>query len=840
MRVVATTLFVLSVVFSPLKAAQRGNAVCDVKQYGAVADGKTLDSGAINKAIEACSASGGGTVFLPAGIYVSGTVYLKSNITLYLDSGATLLGSKNIEDYKLIGTVGPAPIGRPVRVFVFGEGLTNVAIEGHGTIDGNKVYNEQLFREKTRVIRPEQMPGWFGTEVNRGPHAVVLTNCTRVRIEDIQVKDSSNFAFRVQSCRDLSIRGVTVHAGWDGFNINNSRFVTISDCNLQTGDDAFAGGGDEYVLISNCLLNSSCNAFRLGVNKHFKIVNCTIYSPGVYEHRTSHRHATLIGILIEVLGRPRPGSSAAARSIEDIMISNVSMQNVRCPFHISTLGTGVAMRDIFLSNIDVTGGGEESGVIRGDGKLPISDVTLSNVRITTVGGVTEPNFSSAAYGIECSNIKNLNVHDVAIQYEKADRRPALICDNVDKLVLENFQSKNPSEGNPPIELKEIRDVEARAFTPVYKGLRLNGQSENGRPVVGQTFKATVLVEGSKRDGLHRVDLQLGTETYSQWAWLRAGESKEVVFADLKCSEPGTLELAAGQFDRKLSVQPRPQGPNFILSDVRVPNFTLPPLSVSALVSNIGAEGGTHAVSLDVDGAVKTSEQVELPSGDSKQVALKVADLSPGKHEFRIGNSFPATIQIPGAVSPPYSVAGDGNCCYEFGGQNHFYVLAPRTRYEIADEYHAVFLARGLESEGVATVKIGNPSRLGTWWGRVGLIVRNAMADPKSGGYLVLASSASHGWSLQWDEDGDGMLDHHTDFDGYSVWPSWLKLIRRGDTFTGFYSTDHLHWMQVGSATLTGARAQLDVGMFAAAMTGEFSEFALQSGANEFHPSSGGR
>jgi Pectate lyase superfamily protein len=829
LRVIATVLFVAPLFVTSLVAAQTGNMpVCNVKQYGAVADGKTLDTRAINKAIEACAASGGGIVFFPAGGYVSGTVILKSNITLDLDSGATLIGSKNFEDYKLIGAAEWTPLAYPVRAFILGDGLTNVAIEGHGTIDGNKVYDAQLFREKTKVLRPEQMPGWVVSEVNRGPHTVALTNCTRVRIRDVRVKDSANYAFRIRSCQDVNIRGVSVQDGWDGFNVSGSKLVTISDCNVQSGDDSIAGGGNDHLLISNCLLNSSANAVRLiSGNKHVQISNCAIYGPGAYVHRSSEHHATLTGILIEPLHPLLP--RWPSDSIEDILVSDVIIQNVRRPFLISTRGSGIAMRDIALNNISVIGGGKEASVIRGDTKIPIANISLYNVRMVTVGGVTEPNFPSPAYGFECSNIENLEFHDVTVRYEDPDRRPALSCDTVENLVLDGLEAENPSEGNPPLELARIKRLRGTVLVPAYKALDFVPESGNSAPIAGQAFKATVQVQGSNQDGLYRVDLRLGTKSYSQWAWLRAGESKEIAFANVVSMEPGEQRLEAGQLIRTVTVQPRPQGSTFVLRDIHVPNLALPPLNVSVVVSNIGAERGTDTVPLYVDSTLKNSTQVDLLPDESKRIDLKISTLPPGEHEIRVGNLPGRSIQIPGAVRPPYQVVGDSHSCYQFGSQNRFYVVEQRSRYEIADEYHAVFVEKGLGPEGSVVVKIANPTGRGGWSGRVGLIVRDAMAGPKSAGYLVLAASPSNGWSLQWDENGDGILDQHTEFEGYTVWPSWLKLVRHGNTFTGFYSTDHLQWKLVGSARVPSAQPRLDVGMFAAGMTGEFSEFSIQPG-----------
>jgi hypothetical protein len=121
----------------------------------------------------------------------------------------------------------------------------------------------------------------------------------------------------------------------------------------------------------------------------------------------------------------------------------------------------------------------------------------------------------------------------------------------------------------------------------------------------------------------------------------------------------------------------------------------------------------------------------------------------------------------------------------------------------------VYLQDALGLEARITIKLSNPDKRDVWSGRAGIMVRNDIAAPGvSPGYLVLGASPSNGWSLEWDADSGGRAERHTPFDGYTEWPHWLRLEKRGNLFTGYVSTDDATWHTVG--------ATQDVGLFACA------------------------
>jgi alpha-galactosidase len=120
------------------------------------------------------------------------------------------------------------------------------------------------------------------------------------------------------------------------------------------------------------------------------------------------------------------------------------------------------------------------------------------------------------------------------------------------------------------------------------------------------------------------------------------------------------------------------------------------------------------------------------------------------------------------------------------------------------------------------VKQDNPDLRRSWGGRAGIIVRNDISKPgQSAGFLVLGASPSNGYSLEWDSDGDGRIDQHTEFDGYTSWPHWLKLERHGAHFSGYASADGRQWTKVGEAELRSAGAAMDAGIFTHQSSGLF-------------------
>src|SRR5437660_7201991 len=163
----------------------------DVRTRGAKGDGTTLDTKAIQTAIDECAAGGGGQVLLPPGRYPSGTIRLRSGVTLHIDSGARLIGTTNLTEY--VQPIPPdfmpeAKWGKWHRGLIIAENADDIAITGEGVVDGNKVFDPT------------------GEERMRGPHAVVFVNCHRFTLRDVTIVDAPNYAVFFQATDDAELR----------------------------------------------------------------------------------------------------------------------------------------------------------------------------------------------------------------------------------------------------------------------------------------------------------------------------------------------------------------------------------------------------------------------------------------------------------------------------------------------------------------------------------------------------------------------------------------------------------------------------------------------------------
>src|ERR1039458_8404032 len=316
-----------------------------VRQYGAAGDGRTLDTAAFNAAIVACSAAGGGQVLVAPGRYLTGTIRLKSNITLQVEAGEKLEGTPDLTQYQSFAPPKDTPMGGGSRdwhrALVLGVDVENVTIAGHGIIDGNKVFDAH------------------GEEHMRGPHGILFGNARDIVLRDITIRNAGNYAILLELTSDVEIRGIKVTGGWDGVHFRGwkdhpCRNVSITDSEFFTGDDNIAGWFWEDTVISRCVFNSSCNGIRLiGPASRLIIHDCLFFGPGRFEHRTSrerHRKNMLAAILLQ------PGAwERTEASLDDVQISDITMHDVTTPFSL-TLTPGNTAGRIAINRMTATGG----------------------------------------------------------------------------------------------------------------------------------------------------------------------------------------------------------------------------------------------------------------------------------------------------------------------------------------------------------------------------------------------------------------------------------------------------------------------------------------------------
>src|SRR4051794_4517962 len=232
------------------------SAATNVRDFGAKGDGIAKDTTAIQRAIDAAAKQGGGTVLLPAGRYLSGTIHLKSNITLHLDNGAVLLASPDEADFDPYETLPFESVSDKETTYfhyalIAAEGVHDIAIEGKGVVDGNRAKRG-------------------------GPKTIAIKLCEHVTIRGITVRNSPNYSISLWGADYVDIDGVTILNSYaDGIDPDSCRYVRIANCYIDAHDDAICAkaspsmGMDkrrpvEHLTVTNCVLRTDASHFKFG------------------------------------------------------------------------------------------------------------------------------------------------------------------------------------------------------------------------------------------------------------------------------------------------------------------------------------------------------------------------------------------------------------------------------------------------------------------------------------------------------------------------------------------------------------------------------------------------
>ncbi len=355
----------------------------NILDFGAKPNTTKVCTSNIQSAIDECSKTGGGRVTIPSGVFIIGTVYLKDNVELYLENGAVLKASENLDDYNDDDAYeqnwGSKNEGWKAKHLIIAHECKNTAITGLGVIDGSA----DFFYSKDK-----KMPKWPGyaweggfvhakdPEILRPGQLICFIESENIQVQNITIQNATCWCCYMHGCEFVQIRGIKVknppeHANTDGLDIDCCRFVTVSDCIISTGDDAIAIRCDskrlkkpkpcEHITITNCILKSNSSAFRIGVGygeiRHIRVSNITVPHAG-----------TLITYTTSYLGWGRA-------DIEDISFDNISGDDIGllmdCQVQCGTV-VNASMQNMRIKS--------QAGIImRANGEGKIRGITLKDI-----------------------------------------------------------------------------------------------------------------------------------------------------------------------------------------------------------------------------------------------------------------------------------------------------------------------------------------------------------------------------------------------------------------------------------------------------------------------------
>lgn len=329
-----------------------------ILDFGAVEGGKVLNTDAIQRAIDTVSESGGGRVTIPAGLFLTGTIYLKDHIELHLEIGAVLKASEDISDYNPPDAY-PENFGSPKeewsgRHLIICYHKKDVAITGLGVIDGSgDAFYEEPHRSKSfNYIWGYGIAKAKDKENLRPGQLLVFLESEDILLTDVTIQNSPCWTVFLHGSENIRVRGVKVlndkcHANTDGIDIDTCRFVTVSDCIIRTGDDAITVRAScarllsgksvaEHIAISNCILSSSAMAVRIGVG------NGTV------------RNVKISGLVIEraacITEFITSYKKRGGVSMSDILVENIVADNISYPFQFIQ-ENGAYVRNISIRTI---------------------------------------------------------------------------------------------------------------------------------------------------------------------------------------------------------------------------------------------------------------------------------------------------------------------------------------------------------------------------------------------------------------------------------------------------------------------------------------------------------
>ncbi|HTL43484.1 MAG TPA: glycosyl hydrolase family 28 protein [Vicinamibacterales bacterium] len=517
------------------EAALKGARTYNVRSFGAVGDGKAMDTRAVQAAIDACTRDGGGTVLVPEGTFQMGTVELKDNVTLHLAASATLLGTADGTQYHAVDAIplrGDSTLADGNWALLFAVNAKNVTIEGAGLIDGQGIQ----FHSPSRGVAP---PSGLGG--SRRPYHLLFYRCEHLRVADVRLWNSAFHSVRVIQSHYVWMTGLhifnRVNGNNDGFHFISCEYVHVNGCTVQSQDDACAlFGSCKFITVTNSTFSTRWSVFRFGGGEaeNVTVSNCVLHQvfgcPFKFQGRPGSRYENMSFsnlILQDVTGpisisigplEQRPdqpvaaGAPAAASQGAPAIVRNITFSNVH-----GTVTTNPPQLPEYPFTSGYRPGELHSAIVlNAVGDTILEHITFDDVHLTFGGGGTAedahrdvPQVAGEyfvlgpipAYGLYARNARGITLQNVRFQVATPDLRPAIVFDRVSDAAINGLSVQATAAAESVlrfIDSTEVLLTASRVLTPGPVFLQVEGAASQGITIDGGDHsKAARLVAFAK-------------------------------------------------------------------------------------------------------------------------------------------------------------------------------------------------------------------------------------------------------------------------------------------------------------------------------------------------------
>ncbi len=529
----------------------RSNGVYNVRDFGARGDGKTLDTAAVQAAIDACHRDQGGIVLVPAGIFAIGTVELKSNVTLRIAAQGILLGTDDGRQYHAADAIplrGDSTLGDGNVGLLYAVDAENITVEGPGTIDGQ---GHQFLSPQRGVPPPAGISG------ARRPYHLLFYRCRNLIVRDIFLKDSAFHSVRVIQSKYAVFSGIHIHGrvvhNNDGFHFISSQYVHLTNCDVESQDDACAlFGSCKFVTVSNCTFSTRWSVFRFGGGEaeNITVSNCIIYEaygcpikmrcgPGSRFENISFSNIIMNKVTGPIsigngprsrrnqtpgeLGQPAGQTNAppatetnteADASVSPGIVRNISFDGIQ-----ATIVKPVQLADASFSSNYNPGEVFSAVTLNAFDQAFLENIRFNNVHFIFPGGGTAeqgavrdvPKVAGEyytmgvppAWAIFARNVRGLTMQAVRFELAAEDARPALVFDQVADAAVNGLSVQGDKSAESALRLIDARDTlisAPRLLKPAAVFLQVEGKGNENIVVDGgdltKAEKALVLKNGA--------------------------------------------------------------------------------------------------------------------------------------------------------------------------------------------------------------------------------------------------------------------------------------------------------------------------------------------------------